>query len=1352
MVCDAMRKAALTPSPFQQAEIMSSLETEALRAVEVLLTHWDQEYFIDGTEANQLTPKNPLDSDDASPDSLGQNREPTPTSIVDEEEGPARIEIPESVQRIRAMLPMFPTGSGGANVWKYVTSLKGTDEEKGKVQFFTVWSTPTPRYPIPRATAGVWFTYERAPERKIQSDSFLSYSKDGMRRKSTAFSEIRARTAGLTGVTSNGDSRPESRVWKEAIREQLGKAQGNGFESTGGANSMRVEDPGFADQETVGRSRPMSGKSGRASLSGRASQSGRASLTGRANENGRASQSVRGSKSLRASQIVDGGLALLPVMPAAPIETTDELTAATKPSSTDTDRKKGAEERPVTSTTPASAADGNADEGAPPVAEEHVLAQEIAVDKVDAEAVEELLLEDNVEPEPEEPESEDSDYEDDQETVEDLNPIGELTFRFEHQHLSHRLPVPRDPSLLPMVLPSVISKSGKGLLMSAPSMRIPEIVESNYRVCMAIEDGMLLQDPEAARRERQMDLAWEQETNAAPAAVQPEAAAALAPTNASDKSTVRPSATTRDSVFAQRASIYANRTSTTNQPRESFFQRASTAIPPSAPIRRPLFNANGVPESVILDLERTTVHPRITASTAIGRHHLSKPSTAAIPRGEAERIAIIRAKEAKRERDQDVMLAARAQLRAVQKARLERAKVEEAAAREKAEKERAEREAAAAAAAQVRLTAGEAKRVIEFVGAGAGMGFTPAKLADPVSEALGGFEEEMAEADSASRGTSAGERATRPPSGRPSSGVGSARMRGSRGSTVLSAGGLAPRKSVAFGEDGAPSAEGSKVSLEGVTNAAAEGAVEENGAATGEGTHTRPSTARRSIISRKMSPATSASPERRESTSGVAARASTLAGANPSNAAGRTSVSGRPEDPSATSPRGSAGRASISSRARDYVEGVVNSEARASVAARTSVTAAGDQKPSTPPQGETAPAEALGAADGESYEPPTTRSPARTGRRASLAKFQAEGSRRASTAGSSHSGPKSAKTRNSSAGGKNTVATEEETAVDGEGEEKVEQGRMAAPAAPEENAGGERESTVVERPSKVAEDKTPSQNRTPSPQEAKDRTPSPHETKDRVPSPRDDTPSPKVRTPSPKDRTPSPPAATEETEPLAEVADVADAAQLAEGFVPEELANEPVQDLIPEPAAVEDMGAAAEPAPAFEDAEAATAVENVDEGTAPADLSADAAEPVAEVDAVEEVPHDDAPVEAADVPVEAVKAPVEVVEAPADAIESVLDDGGLQDNAVAAEQVEHAEEIVELITTEELVQEAVAEVVSEQITAEEVPELPAGDVIAVDEIVAVEEAVAEEVVAAGEVAASEDLVTEVVQEIVAVGI
>ncbi|KAJ3298118.1 hypothetical protein HDU79_000520 [Rhizoclosmatium sp. JEL0117] len=55
----------------------------------------------------------------------------------------------------------YRAGKGGKGWWKYLTRHRGTDPDQNKAQYQTLWFTPTPRAPIPRATAGVWFIYEK---------------------------------------------------------------------------------------------------------------------------------------------------------------------------------------------------------------------------------------------------------------------------------------------------------------------------------------------------------------------------------------------------------------------------------------------------------------------------------------------------------------------------------------------------------------------------------------------------------------------------------------------------------------------------------------------------------------------------------------------------------------------------------------------------------------------------------------------------------------------------------------------------------------------------------------------------------------------------------------------------------------------------------------------------------------------------------------------------------------------------------------------------------------------------------------------------------------------------------------
>ncbi|KAJ3114767.1 hypothetical protein HDU96_001710, partial [Phlyctochytrium bullatum] len=96
-----------------------------------------------------------------------------------------------------------------------------------------------------------------------------------------------------------------------------------------------------------------------------------------------------------------------------------------------------------------------------------------------------------------------------------LMPVGELTYRFCHQHLSHTVKVPADVYLMPMLLPSLIPRplagliftgdlmlkasedvdatvrSRSGVMFAAPSQRIPELILSNLQVCYAVQNGVL---------------------------------------------------------------------------------------------------------------------------------------------------------------------------------------------------------------------------------------------------------------------------------------------------------------------------------------------------------------------------------------------------------------------------------------------------------------------------------------------------------------------------------------------------------------------------------------------------------------------------------------------------------------------------------------------------------------------------------------------------------------------------------------------------------------------------------------------------------------------------------------------
>ncbi|KAJ3407171.1 hypothetical protein HDV05_005560, partial [Chytridiales sp. JEL 0842] len=166
--------------------VQPGLQTEALRAVEVLLTHWDHEHFQHATEDTDFKPRSSQPAKyyrDPNAPQVKEEQQKVELEkkeavedanlegmVLDNSESLMNLEaqIPESERKMFAALPETPTGLGGIGVWKYKTTLKGFDERKGKAQFYTVFSTPTQTAPVPRATAGVWFTYQAKTEEERQ--------------------------------------------------------------------------------------------------------------------------------------------------------------------------------------------------------------------------------------------------------------------------------------------------------------------------------------------------------------------------------------------------------------------------------------------------------------------------------------------------------------------------------------------------------------------------------------------------------------------------------------------------------------------------------------------------------------------------------------------------------------------------------------------------------------------------------------------------------------------------------------------------------------------------------------------------------------------------------------------------------------------------------------------------------------------------------------------------------------------------------------------------------------------------------------------------------------------------------
>ncbi|KAJ3235653.1 hypothetical protein HDU81_000285 [Chytriomyces hyalinus] len=89
-------------------------------------------------------------------------------------------------------------------------------------------------------------------------------------------------------------------------------------------------------------------------------------------------------------------------------------------------------------------------------------------------------------------------------TNEDVIHHATVTYRFEHNHLSHELAIPRNFNQLPLVLMRESKAKNNsdgsqsfaaGFRLSAPFLRIPEIIASSLLISKAVESEMLLKKP-----------------------------------------------------------------------------------------------------------------------------------------------------------------------------------------------------------------------------------------------------------------------------------------------------------------------------------------------------------------------------------------------------------------------------------------------------------------------------------------------------------------------------------------------------------------------------------------------------------------------------------------------------------------------------------------------------------------------------------------------------------------------------------------------------------------------------------------------------------------------------------------
>jgi hypothetical protein len=153
--------------------------------------------------------------------------------------------------------------------------------------------------------------------------------------------------------------------------------------------------------------------------------------------------------------------------------------------------------------------------------------------------------------------------------------------------------VPNDVNLLPLVIPLTVSESGKALKIGAASKRIPEIIENRLKIASDIEGGKLLNHERYKAKLRR------------------EATPAIAVTDATS------------AVFSPPGSA-------------SSIKEARAPTPPEPT------NPNGVPMSVISELEKSVQHPILTSTRLISRNHLKDEDIAKVPEGALNRIRVIR--------------------------------------------------------------------------------------------------------------------------------------------------------------------------------------------------------------------------------------------------------------------------------------------------------------------------------------------------------------------------------------------------------------------------------------------------------------------------------------------------------------------------------------------------------------------------------------------------------------------------------------------------------------------------------------------------------------------------------------
>ncbi|KAJ3345118.1 hypothetical protein HDU83_004416 [Entophlyctis luteolus] len=121
---------------------------------------------------------------------------------------------------------VYKAGKAGKGMWKYITKHRGTNQEKNIVQFITVWSTPTPQAPVPPATAGVWWSFEKV---KMFQSNVFNKQVPQQQEKKTATLTFRYEHSHMTQVVAVPEANIVSEIPKQLAALEDSKPTGIRF-------------------------------------------------------------------------------------------------------------------------------------------------------------------------------------------------------------------------------------------------------------------------------------------------------------------------------------------------------------------------------------------------------------------------------------------------------------------------------------------------------------------------------------------------------------------------------------------------------------------------------------------------------------------------------------------------------------------------------------------------------------------------------------------------------------------------------------------------------------------------------------------------------------------------------------------------------------------------------------------------------------------------------------------------------------------------------------------------------------------------------------------------------------------